>query len=234
MHQIQVSVRTTDELVLLVQTCNELCPCKLTISEIWSQSSVSRRVGRLKRPISSDVRSGLRSAIYIQKPGMHLDMNRLKIEVYAISVLHVGFWLYVLFAWLLPSPIKHIQTILLVLLPLAFIVQSLPCHLLVQEKILRIDKQKDDFPPSQTESCHTEIFIRDRIANNLNMDPERVHDLMSRMLYCEEKLEIPRAFGKLKNYIDLKSMLNPVDPHGMIIIGYLINTIAMKVRTGRA
>lgn len=161
-------------------------------------------------------------------------MSLLKIEVYAISALHLAFWLYVWFAWLLPNPIKHIQISLLVLLPLAFIVQSLPCHTLIKEKIHRIDKEKENFPPSEMDVCQSDIFVRDRIANNLGMDRDHVHDLMSRMLYCEERFIIPRAFVKLKNYLDHRSMINPLDGHGLIILGYLANTIAMKVLTGRA
>lgn len=161
-------------------------------------------------------------------------MSWLQIEVYTFAAVHLAFWLYVWFGWLLPNSVFHIQIILLVALPLAYIVQSLPCHTLMQEKILRINKQKDDFPPSNTESCHTEKFIRERIANNLNMEKNHVDDLMSRMLYCEEKFGIPHAYTRLKNYFDPKSMMNPLDPHGLIIIGYLVNTIAMKVLTGRA
>ncbi len=99
---------------------------------------------------------------------------------------------------------------------------------------MRIKQNKNDFPKSDSAICATETHIRNRIADNLGMERDEVHDLMSRMLKCEEVFIIPKILNNLKNSVDGFSMMNPLSPHGMIIIGYLVNTIAMKVLTGRA
>jgi hypothetical protein len=161
-------------------------------------------------------------------------MSNLKLEVYLVCVFHVIFWLYVWFAWALPKPIFHIQFVLLFLLPLAFAVQTLPCHLLIKEKIMRIRQNKADFEKSENPACTSEHFMWDRIANNLNMESSEVHDLMMRMQKCEEALGVTKLFHWLRNKMDGISMMNPFSAHGMIILGYLFNTLAMKFLTGRA
>jgi hypothetical protein len=104
----------------------------------------------------------------------------------------------------------------------------------VQNKLERIAKEKDKFPKTDTKICETDRFIWSRIASNLSMDNAETDDLMRRIVYTEEEFVLPVLLHKAKVMADTVCMINPLAANGLVIIGYIINVVAMKVLTGRA
>ena len=156
-------------------------------------------------------------------------MNRHELYLFFLVTVHMFVWLYVAFAWVLPHRKKHIAFVLFFLLPLVFIVQSLPCHFIVYLKFKYIMQHMNAFRTSNSGTiAQIDVQIAENISKTLGMSVNEIIEILAKLKYYEELYTITYYFDRAKKWFDNKTFMNPFGPHGMIIIGYIINTFAMK------
>lgn len=165
-------------------------------------------------------------------------MNRHEVFLYVGNLVHVFIWFYIFCAWCLyfwnaEEAKAHVLFILIIILPLAYIVQSLPCHFILFVKMNYVQVHRSAFRSlPMFPFDHTDQCIVQNIARALKWDVKKVYELMSVVKWYEHDLYIPRLVENVKRVFDGRSFLNPLSPQGMLIIGYIINVAAFLFFSG--
>lgn len=138
--------------------------------------------------------------------------------LYVLIFVHILIWLFVFFAGFIHPVLCKI--ILLVALPVLFIAQSFPNHVLMFLKLnlIRDHLHKNfafDFTP--TDYCDMQQY-----SNKNKVPLQDVIDGMITLKYYEHFSILPVIIDKLK-YMFRNSFRNPFDAQGMIILAFIIN-----------
>lgn len=155
-------------------------------------------------------------------------MNVYEVGLYLGSAIHVLIWLYVFFGWLLPNGRLHIKITLFLLLPLIYIVQSMPCHAITYAKLQYIKRVKFHLNSN-------ELYVFDsvdeatlnNISRALKWDLAELKTLAKYIKYYELKLQVPKLLGLGRRLFDGKAFANPLSPQGLIVLGFIINLSAL-------
>jgi hypothetical protein len=155
-------------------------------------------------------------------------MNRHEFVLYTIILVHVMIWIYLFVAWALPHGKWHVRLILS-LLPLIFVMQSLPCHIFVYRKIKYINKHRASF----VKAPHVVLSNVDRqllhnISTSLTWDKHELEDLLKVVKYYEGHTQLPKLLHYGIHVFDSLSFQNPFTPQGLLIIAYMINVYASR------
>lgn len=154
-------------------------------------------------------------------------MNKHELYIYSLIVIHLFVWIYVFLGWIF-LPNIHIILILTVLLPIFFIVQSMPCHLLVYLKLKYIIDNKHQFKRLDIPKLsNTDREFVDNTARLLSWNVKDIEDALLRLKYYDYKMVIPKYIYNARDWFDEHSFANPFNAQGLLIIAFMINAIAL-------
>lgn len=147
------------------------------------------------------------------------------IMMYVLSGIHVVVWLYIFFGGLIfPS---HIPYIILGFVPLFFLIQSLPCHLLLYAKLQYVQRHKHMLGSvplyrmtNDDQQAMQQVHITCKLEKNELIESWKVLKYYSYAFLLPEWLDIGRRF------FDKHSFMNPLSLQGMLIIALFINSFA--------
>ena len=158
-------------------------------------------------------------------------MNRYEAFLYFLVVFHICVWLYVLLAWALPYGVYHVMFILCFVLPVFYLVQSLPCHAIVYAKFMYIKKHKHHLQKLDTwiPDSYEQYIIRN-IAASCKMSAGEIIDVLKYLKYYEYNLVLPRVLEHVRGkYFSGKTFENPLGAQGMLVIMFIVNITALFV-----
>jgi hypothetical protein len=142
---------------------------------------------------------------------------------------HFLIWLFILVGGIYSSTIRKFS--IYIFLPLTYIIQSFPLHILIRQKILYIIKHKNELSPIP-QSFHQKYKLIDeekkyilQISNRLQISEEKTTYAYLLLRFYEYRLKLPYLFLKLWKHFEPITFANPFSPQGFIIIGFIINTI---------
>lgn len=155
-------------------------------------------------------------------------MNQHEAVIYAGNLFHLLIWCYVTLAWLLPYAKYHVLFIVTILLPVIYIVQSMPCHFLMYAKLKYIQKHRSSFKTlTDYQLGGVDRNVLENISKSLNWDVKELHDLLLVLKAYEFDLQIPKILESGRQVFEGKSFENPFSPQGMIVFAYVINVFAL-------
>lgn len=184
-----------------------------------------------------EVRHGIQDTLRTH-PYYKLDlekyMHRTKSNMWPVVVMfflnfaHIVAWLYVfLVGFAYPS---HIPFILLVLLPLIYIVQSMPCHFMVYAKLMFIKKHRHELKSLDSFHFNEDDKIAiDRIHVTCGLDKAFLVDAWKVIKYYEHLFVIPYFIDVMRARFDKISYANPLSPQGLIVLSFIINCLAYAI-----
>lgn len=146
--------------------------------------------------------------------------------LYLSIVFHLSIFLFLLLAGFVYKPCVYI--IVVVLIPICYIFQSFPLHILIKQKLLFIMKQHRSFkmpPEGRIILSDTEIRYLNDIAQHLNKSEQEVILAYRILKYYEEPFILPSMFYKFWKHFDGVSFANPFSPQGILIISFYINVL---------
>ena len=129
--------------------------------------------------------------------------------------------------WIFLPNIFMIITLVLIL-PIFFIIQSMPCHLLVYIKLKYIIENKHYFKRANiTKLSITDRQFVDNIARLLSWDAKDIEDALIRLIYYDNKMILPKFIYYIRDWFDEHSSSNPFNTQGLLIIAFMINSIVL-------
>jgi len=109
-----------------------------------------------------------------------------------------------------------------------FIIQSMPCHLLVYTKLKYIIENKHYFKRADiTKLSITDRQFVDNTARLLSWDAKDIEDALTRLIYYDTKMILPKFIYYIRDWFDEHSFANPFNAQGLLIIAFMINSIAL-------
>ena len=155
-------------------------------------------------------------------------MNFHEAYIGGLAMIHIAIWLYVFFVWVIPNSKKHIWFILVVLLPAFYVCQSMPCHAIIYLKLKYIMAHKDSFKRvDDYELDAVERAVVTNISSSMAWATHDIEDAIMRLKYYENKMGLPVLIHRAREWLDGKTFVNPLNAHGLLIIAFIINTIAL-------
>lgn len=156
-------------------------------------------------------------------------MNRHEVVLFLMVTIHVFVWLFVYFSWLGGKHFVIFNT--LILLPIIYLVQSMPCHAIIYMKLKHIIKHLNHLRqvPEKYVFSQVDLNVIDNISRTLTMSKADITEAFKRMKYYEELYSVAKLLYDAQRWFDDKTFMNPLSPHGLIIIGFIINTIAYSI-----
>jgi len=152
------------------------------------------------------------------------------IILHIITIIHIFLWLYVSFGGFISETQNNY--ILYIVLPMIFIFQLLPFHILNETKYMLSDNIKND-PDNTIDADYKDInnlsiddkfnlCIKNGFKNNNKKTIQLLNDTLD--LYI-----IPKYIDDLK-YLFKSSFQNPFSAQGLIIIAFIINVYLHKYK----
>lgn len=104
----------------------------------------------------------------------------------------------------------------------------MPCHAIIYMKIKHILKNVNHLRKVPDTYIFSQVDINTikTLSHTIGLRKEDTLEAFKRMRYYEELFYISRIFYDAQHWFDYKTFMNPLGAHGMIIIGYIINTLA--------
>lgn len=161
-------------------------------------------------------------------------MNRHEAVIYFGNFVHIVVWLYVFFAWGLPNAKTHVWFTLVFALPLIYIIQSMPSHILVHAKLMYIKRYRSSFKTLRGFNFGSvDREVMKNISRSMQWNPRELEDLFLVMKTYEFDMQLPKLIEFGREVFDGKSFTNPLSPQGMIILAYVINVTALFIQKMR-
>lgn len=141
-----------------------------------------------------------------------------------LIALHLFIWLFAIVGGIFGKSIIRFNV--LILLPLIYVFQMIPIHLIILKKIELILKNNyhKNIPckiPFEFDKCFEDELI-DKISKELQVPKEEVRLARNYMKCKEYDYIIPYYIDMYKSKFK-QSFMNPFSAQGFIIIGYIIN-----------
>ena len=150
------------------------------------------------------------------------------IVMYVLSGIHVAVWLYILVGGLIFT--RHIPYIVLGVIPLFFIVQSLPCHLLLYAKLQYVQRHKHmlgSIPSYQLTNDDRQAIQQVHVTCGFTKN--ELIEAWKVLKYYAYAFVVPKWLDAGRSWFDKHSFMNPLSLQGMLIIALLINSFAYFV-----
>lgn len=152
--------------------------------------------------------------------------------MYLLVSVHIVIWLYVLLGGLLFP--QHIPFILLCLLPVIYVVQSMPCHFIVYSKLKFIEKHRDHMHSLGSYVFNVDdVSAIEQIHVTCGIDKNQLIDSWRVMKYYEHKLILPEMVDRMRIWFDQRSYINPLSPQGMLTLSFICNCFAYAFHARR-
>lgn len=149
-------------------------------------------------------------------------------KLYGLVIFHTLVWLFALFGCLFFGKKAAVFNVL-ILLPVIYIFQSLPVHLILKEKMIYVLKHKDclkkndDMPRSHRSDC--DDF---HVSKVTGIPIDDVIDSYKYITYYEDKFPLNALNRKLAYMLSDVSYMNPLSPQGLILLSFVINVYYLK------
>lgn len=161
---------------------------------------------------------------FAQQKERHPMPNRYELVVHFLCFIHILVWIYLLFAWALGK--SHALFVIGVCLPLVYIIQSMPCHIIVYTKMRFIQQheahlQKEE-PANMIVTEELKSVIT-RLSRIMGIPQERLWEIFRVIEYYENAWLLPKAMNYGRRWFDRRSFMNPLSAQGLIILCYVLN-----------
>ena len=148
--------------------------------------------------------------------------------MYVLVVVHILLWMYVYFAWMFR---KNTHIVLLCILPLFFIVQSLPCHAIVYGKISFIRKNHCSLRSKDTYKLNSDdLHAISQLHKTLGWQRDDLIRVWKHLKYYEHAMIVPAWIDRAKTWCDKHCYTNPFSPQGMLVLAFIVNAYATYVK----
>jgi hypothetical protein len=158
-------------------------------------------------------------------------MNSKEIKMYGLVVLHTVIWLFALFGGIVLG--KNVALFnIFVLLPIVYVFQSLPVHLILKEKIEFVLKNKKFLKKNElTLHSHRSDCDDSHVSKVTGIPTEDIIESYKYITYYEDKFYLNDMNRKLAYMFSDISYMNPLSPQGLIILAFVTNTYYLKFKT---
>ena len=158
-------------------------------------------------------------------------MNKGGLFILFVCVIHLFIWLFVAFGGFFSNKIIFFN--IFILLPIFYIAQALPNHPIAKEKIKYILEHKDEFsdPEPFVSYCYNKIDEREikHLQKEFGSSEEDTIRATLIMQSYDNCLGVPAVVTIIyRNFCE--SYRNPLDPQGIIVLAYILNSFALLSR----
>lgn len=157
-------------------------------------------------------------------------MNLQEVYLMFLSFIHMGVWMYLLFAFALGK--HHVYFSLVILLPIIYIVQSLPVHILFYTKFKFVTKNKQylrSYNDSEFKMTESKRNFMNRLSKIINIPFDEIKDALMIINYYDDLYIMSKIKENISSWFETRSYIDPVSPQGLIIISYIINVFAYVI-----
>lgn len=158
-------------------------------------------------------------------------MNKGGLFIIFVCVIHLFIWLFVAFGGFFSNKIIFFN--IFILLPIFYIAQAMPNHPIAKEKIKYILEHKDEFsdPEPFVSYCYNKIDEREikHLQKEFGSSEEDTIRATLIMQSYDNCLGVPAVVTIIyRNFCE--SYRNPLDPQGIIVLAYILNSFALLSR----
>jgi len=158
-------------------------------------------------------------------------MNKGGLFILFVCVIHLFIWLFVAFGGFFSNKIIFFN--IFILLPIFYIAQAMPNHPIAKEKIKYILEHKDEFsdPEPFVSYCYNKIDEREikHLQKEFGSSEEDTIRATLIMQSYDNCLGVPAVVTIIyRNFCE--SYRNPLDPQGIIVLAYILNSFALLSR----
>lgn len=158
-------------------------------------------------------------------------MNKGGLFIIFVCVIHLFIWLFVAFGGFFSNKIIFFN--IFILLPIFYIAQAMPNHPIAKEKIKYILEHKDEFsdPEPFVSYCYNKIDEREikHLQKEFGSSEEDTIRATLIMQSYDNCLGVPAVVTMIyRNFCE--SYRNPLDPQGIIVLAYILNSFALLSR----
>lgn len=149
-------------------------------------------------------------------------------KIYTLVFVHTVIWLFALFGCLVLGKKAALFNIL-ILLPIIYVFQSLPVHLILKEKMEYVLSHRDclkkneNMPRSHRSDCDDE-----HVSKVTGIPVDDVIDSYKYITYYEDKFPLNALNRRLAFMFSDISYMNPLSPQGLILLSFIINVYYLK------
>jgi hypothetical protein len=154
-------------------------------------------------------------------------MNKGDFYIFSVCTIHLFIWLFVVFGGFFSKKILFVNVF--ILLPMVYITQAQKNHPIAKEKIKYILNNMNQFsdPEPFVSYCYNKIEPKEiqHLSEELGASEKDVIKATLIMQSYDNCLGIPKLLILVyRNFCD--SYRNPLDPQGLIVLGFIINSWA--------
>ena len=147
-----------------------------------------------------------------------------------LNIIHILVWLVVIFGRFISYNITKLN--MLIIIPLIYIIHLLPFHIFLKKKFNEIH---DDFDNQYTlykndiEKYSDEylLLFQDAYSSLPKHIPKERRNIIIKIYFVhEDKYIFPKIYKNIRVKF-ANSFANPLSPQGMLILGYIMSSIAL-------
>lgn len=149
-------------------------------------------------------------------------------RIYTLVFVHTAVWLFALFGCLVLGKKAALFNIL-ILLPIIYVFQSLPVHLILKEKMKYVLSHKDCLKKNENMlRSHRSDCDDEHVSKVTGIPIDDVIDSYKYITYYEDLFPLNALNRKLAFMFSDISYMNPLSPQGLILLSFIINIYYLK------